>query len=100
MNQETAVIDPVESVEELQQQLAESMETSNQPEVLQITVEPQEAPEVMELPENINPNLVDEIAMLDPDRDDIMDEITHMDTFREYERDIAREMRGYTSDHW
>jgi hypothetical protein len=98
-NTNTAVAEaPLESVEELQQQLNEEMEPDAMPEVMEITMEPVE--EVMILPENVNPNLVDELAAIDPEEHDIAEEIGQMDTFQEYQREIFAEMRGMTSDHF
>jgi hypothetical protein len=59
-----------------------------------------EAEEVMVLHENINPKMVDELVALDPEAHDIADEIGQMDTFKEYQREIFADMRGYTSDQF
>ncbi len=103
MNQETntAVMDaPTEQVESMEQ-LDALMQDAEEPTVMVVEVEQgADVPEIMELPENVNPNVVDEISTVDPESDDIMEEMVQMDTFQEYQRDIAREMRGYNSDQF
>lgn len=59
-----------------------------------------EQPEVMELPENVNPRLLDSLILVEPDDGDIAEEIEQLDTFQEYQREIFSEMRGFTSDQF
>jgi hypothetical protein len=101
MNEDTAVMDaPLDTNVETLEQLDAVMVEEPSPEVMVIEMEQSaEVPEIMELPENVNPNLVDEIAAIDPEEHDIAEELGQMDTFQEFEREIFREMRGMTSDY-
>lgn len=65
--------------------------------------------EVMELPEAITPTSDRELAsdgpfgdisILEPDHEDIMEEMLNLDCYRDHQLDMAREMRGMTSDHY
>ena len=51
--------------------------------------------EKLVIPENQNPNTMEDIAMLNPTEHDIADEMLLMDPFR----DLNRENRGMTSDY-
>lgn len=65
--------------------------------------------EVMEIPEAITPTSDRELAsdgpfgdisILEPDEEDIMEEVMGLDCFQHHQLDFAREHRGMTSDHF
>lgn len=87
-NNETAVMEQLDAV----------MLEDTTPEVMVISSE--EPEEIMVLPDNINPKMVDELITIDPEEDDIADEIGQMETYQNYQRQIFAEMRGYTSDQF
>jgi hypothetical protein len=73
-----------------------------------VNVVPQIEVEEMEIQERIDPNtdapseesILEDIENLNPDENDILEEIRGMDTFRCHELDMARETRGFTSDQF
>lgn len=84
MNEETLVMDPVDDVIKENDSVIPA-------------VEPEE---VMEIPANINPKLLDELTVVNAEQHDIAEEIGLMDTFKEYQREIFAEMRGFNSDQF
>lgn len=62
--------------------------------------------DVMEIPEtDFDPTkapkelITEDVAVLEPEEEDILEEISQLESFQEYERDLARETRGWTSDY-